>query len=390
MTRATSIIILGLAIGAGGWIAYATDLAGRLTGSGSPSTAPATTPSVSLRPDAVHAVGALGRIQPAEGIVRVAALTGDRLGELLVREGEAVEKGAPVAHLDSKTLRAIEAEALSARIAEASERRAAEEKLCDAKIVAAESAVAQVEAQQTDIDAQKDKIEFLNAQVSSAEKDAERLAGLSEELASERERDQQDLIVRQAKAELLAAQSLLKKLTVGREVGLAAAKADLEAARAAKQQTLSQIPLASLHKDLDLAKENLARTTIKAPSAGTVLKIHAREGEVMGAAPILELANLGRLVVVAEVFESDVKRISIGQTAKIASAAFPAPQDEQGLSGTVTRIGQMVSAAGLASLDPTAAVDRRVVEVRIELDEPSSRAAARWIGLQVDVEFAEK
>jgi HlyD family secretion protein len=387
--RATTLIILGLAIGAGGWIAYASDLAGRIFGRSS-SVAPM--PLVSTTTDAtvVHAVGALGRIQPADGIVRVAALTGERLGALVVRDGDTVKRGAPLAHLDSRTLRGIEVEAIAARIAEAEQRRAAEEKLCDAKIVAAQSAVAQVESQQTDIDAQADKIKVLTANVAAAEKDAERLAGLSAELASDREREQQALAVQQAKAELAAANSMLTKLTVGRTVGLAAANADLEAARAAKQQTLSQIPLVSLNKDLDLAKENLARTTIAAPCDGTVLKVHAREGELMGASPILEIANLDRLVVIAEVYESDVKRIAVGQEAKIASRAFPAPTDQTGLTGKVTRIGQMVSAAGLTSLDPTAAVDRRVVEVRIELDDANSRIAAGWIGLQVDVEFPEQ
>lgn len=389
MTRATTLLILGLAIGAGGWIAYASDLADRMFGRES-SVKPMPFTSSPTDTTVVHAVGALGRIQPADGIVRVAALTGERLGSLVVRDGQTVKRGAPLAHLDSRTLREIEVEALAARIAEAEQRRAAEEKLCDAKIVAAQSAVAQVESQQTDIDAQADKIKVLTANVTAAEKDAERLAALSAELASDREREQQALAVQQAKAELLAASSMLKKLTVGREVGLAAANADLEAARAAKQQTLSQIPLASLNKDLDLAKENLACTTIAAPCDGTVLKVHAREGELMGASPILELANLDRLVVIAEVYESDVKRIAVGQPAKIASRAFPAPTDQNGLTGKVTRVGQMVSAAGLMSLDPTAAVDRRVVEVRLELDEANSRLAARWIGLQVDVEFPEQ
>jgi HlyD family secretion protein len=385
--RATTLILLGLAAGAGGWIAYAADLPGRLFGTRPSSSETADAQTVSPDRPSVHAVGAMGRIQPADGIVRVAALAGERLGELVVHEGEKVERGAAVAHLDSRALRKIEVEALESRIAEASERRAAEEKLADAKIVAAQSAVAQVEAQQTDIDAQNDKVELLVANLAAAEKDAERIAGLSAELASDREREQQALAVQQAKAELLAARSLLKKLTVGRDVGLLAAKADLEAARAAKAQTLSQIPLASLNKDLELAKENLARTTIAAPSAGTILKVHAREGELLGPTPILELANLDRLVVTAEVYESDVKRIALGQKAKIASRAFPSPSDRDGLTGTVARIGQMVSAAGITSLDPTAAVDRRVVEVRIELDEANSRLAANWIGLQVDVEF---
>lgn len=388
MKRATTWIILGLAIGAGGWIAYATDLAGRLFGGNAAPSRTAGSAAGESQTNVVHPVGAMGRIQPADGLVRVAALAGERLGELFVHEGDVVERGAPLARLDSHTLRKLEVEALAARIAEATERRAAEEALCDARIVAAESAVARVEAQQTDIDAQQDQIEFLKASVATAEKDAERLSGLSEELVSQREREHQDLAVRQAKAELRAAESLLEKLTVGRQVGLAAANADLQAARAAKQQTLSQIPLSSLNKQLDAANENLARTTIVAPSAGTVLKVHAREGELLGATPILEMANLDRLVIVAEVYETDVKRLALGQRAKITSRALPSPHDRDGLRGTVARIGQMVASAGLSSLDPTAAVDRRVVEVRIELEEAASRIAARWIGLQVDVEFA--
>jgi HlyD family secretion protein len=389
--RATALMLLLLALGAAGWVAFALDYAGQLRRRNpSTDTVPPAQPLGGKTVETGAPVGALGRIQPADGIVRLGALAGERLGQLLVHEGDVVERGAPLAYVESRSLRKIEVDALIARIAEATAQRAAQEKLSDAKIVVAQSAVSQVEAQQADIDAQQQKLELLDANLASAEKDAERLADLSDDLVSDREREHQDLAVRQAKAEVVAGKALLKKLIAVREVSLVAANADLGAARAAKQQALDAIPLDSLKKNLELAQATYDRTTIAAPSHGTILKIYAREGELLGTSPVLDVANLDRLVVNAEVYETDVKRITVGQPARITSRALAAPLDRDGLSGTVARVGRMVGAAGLASLDPTAPADRRVVEVRIDLDAASSRQAAGWIGLQVDVVFSGK
>jgi len=51
------------------------------------------------------------------------------------------------------------------------------------------------------------------------------------------------------------------------------------------------------------------------------------------------MADLGRMVVVVEVYENEVKYLRLGQPAVVTSKAFPPPYDEKGLQGKVTRIG---------------------------------------------------
>jgi len=91
------------------------------------------------------------------------------------------------------------------------------------------------------------------------------------------------------------------------------------------------------------------------------------------------------MAVNAEVYETDVKHVRPGQRAVVTSRAFLPPYDRQGLQGRVTQVGRMIAAAALRGLDPLAPSDRHVIEVRIELDEPSSRLASHYTNLQVDV-----
>jgi HlyD family secretion protein len=100
------------------------------------------------------------------------------------------------------------------------------------------------------------------------------------------------------------------------------------------------------------------------------------------------LADRSRMVVLAEVYEADVKRIREGQKAKVASKAFPSPFDERGLQGIVSRIGKTISRPELRPLDPLAQADRHVIEVRVDLDAEGSQVAADFIHLQAEVQFA--
>lgn len=379
-----AIVAFGLALGVGAWLAYALDLAGKVSNRfGGSTPAPVTTRNEAI-PEPGSVV-ALGRIEPAGGVVSLGALAPDQLRELRVAEGDHVTKDQILAVLASERLREIEIEAIDRRIAEAKQRRAAEEKLADAKIAAARAGLAQAESAKLDIEAKQAEVDLLRANVEQARKDLERLAALSQELVSPQQREQQQLVVQKAQAELRAAEALLSKLKGGYEVQRAAAEADLTAAEAAKDQVLSLIPLESLQKSREAAEAELARTRIVAPSPGTVLRILARPGENVGAATVIELADLRNMVVVAEVYETDVKRVVEGTKTKITSRALRPPYDEKGLTGRVVHIDRMIAKPDLASLDPTAKADRRVVEVRIALDEASARAAANWVHLQVDV-----
>jgi HlyD family secretion protein len=74
------------------------------------------------------------------------------------------------------------------------------------------------------------------------------------------------------------------------------------------------------------------------------------------------LAKTDRMYAVAEVYESDIGRIRLGQKAMISGDLIP---DE--LTGTVTAISSQVTKTELLPLDPAAFADTRVVKVKIQL-----------------------
>lgn len=86
------------------------------------------------------------------------------------------------------------------------------------------------------------------------------------------------------------------------------------------------------------------------------------------------------IAVRAEVYESDVRHLSIGSRAEVTSRAFDGT-----LSGDVVRIGQRIDRQTLITEDPAAATDARVLEVRIRLDPASSAKVAGLTSLQVRV-----
>ena len=81
---------------------------------------------------------------------------------------------------------------------------------------------------------------------------------------------------------------------------------------------------------------------------------------------------------VAEVYETDIGKVHVGQRATITS---PALHGE--LMGTVERIGMKIGKRDVLDVDPAASTDARVVEVHIRLDD--SRAVAGLTNLQVEV-----
>jgi HlyD family secretion protein len=126
------------------------------------------------------------------------------------------------------------------------------------------------------------------------------------------------------------------------------------------------------------AQAELALTTIRSPITGRVLKVHAREGERVGPQGIAEVGKTGAMCAIAEVYESDVRYVRVGDRATISSPALPAP-----IRGTVDRIGYKIGKEDVFAINPAARTDARVVEVRIRLDD--SKAAADWTFLQVNV-----
>lgn len=332
-------------------------------------------------------VKALGSIGPAGGIIELGVLGPDRLGKLAVREGDVVRQGQRLAVLDSHALRKSEWELAKKQLQEAHERLAGMTLHLQRKIQEIDGAIRQAEAQ-TPLDAeiQTSKIHVLDRQLAMARDVLQRMRQAGS--YTQHELDQQQLTVRQAEEELHGATTLLEKLRQTDEANLDATRARRATARAGLRRAISENPLGSLKTNVELAEQRLNRTVLRAPVKGTVLRILAREGELVGTRPVLQLADTSSMVVVAEVYETDVAAVRTWQASQpvraTAEARFTHGKGRL-FHGTVERVSDVVLRNSVFSLDPRRDVDRRVVEVRIRLDKEDCAEAAHFINMQVEV-----
>jgi HlyD family secretion protein len=79
-----------------------------------------------------------------------------------------------------------------------------------------------------------------------------------------------------------------------------------------------------------------------------------------------------------ELFQTMIRQVSLGDRVTLTSRALP-----QELAGTVSSIGLEIGRQSIVDDDPAAKTDARVVNVIVELDGPSSDAAATFTNLEV-------
>lgn len=157
-------------------------------------------------------------------------------------------------------------------------------------------------------------------------------------------------------------QFTLNKITEVRPVDVTAAAAEVQSA------------IATLKR----AQENLTQAYIKSPQDGQIFEIYARPGEVVGTDGIADIGKTTQMNAVVEVYQSDMRKIRIGQKANITSTSLAGK-----LQGTVSRIGIQVKRQNTINADPTTNIDDRVVEVHVSLDPASSVKASQFTNLQV-------
>ena len=103
---------------------------------------------------------------------------------------------------------------------------------------------------------------------------------------------------------------------------------------------------------------NSATTLIRSPFSGVVTKVNASPGEVVNAeSELFQVADVSQVWVQAEVYEKDLNRIQVAQTASITVDTYP---DEQ-FFGKVAYIGDI--------LDP----QTRTVKVRCEVSNSARK-----------------
>ena len=154
-----------------------------------------------------------------------------------------------------------------------------------------------------------------------------------------------------------------------------------------KRSLTSTANLDTAQMDLDIALADLAAASaslelsvVRSPLRAQVLDVHAHPGERVGSQGIMELGRTDRMYAVAEVYETDITAIKVGQLATIK-----APAMDKELTGKVERISLKVGRLDAVGTDPIAKTDARVVEVFILLDD--SETVSRFTNMQVKVEI---
>ena len=254
--------------------------------------------------DLVASVTASGQVQPHTKVDVASDISG-RIVKLSVQEGQMVTRGQFLLQIDPSTY--------------------------EAAVQRAEAAVASARAQMAQS----------NASYIQAKRNYDR-----------------SLEIQKANAQLVSAEQL-EQLKTQTEVN----QALLEAARFSVEQMSAAL------RD---ARSNLAKTTILAPMSGRVTRLAVEQGETAvpgtfnkDAATLLTISDMGMLETKVKVDETDVARISLGDSAQVQIDAFP----DTTFIGRVTEISNSSVKGASAQGATDQAID---YEVTIQLLNPPS------------------
>ncbi|MFN7416007.1 MAG: ABC exporter membrane fusion protein [Dolichospermum sp.] len=367
-------------------------------------------------------VTALGRLEPETEVIKLSAplaLDGDRISELLVKESDNVKVGQVIAILQSRDLlknaliqSTKQVEVAKAKLAqikagaksgEIQEQSAIVDRVkaqyTGDKQAQAEN-IARISAQwEGDRIAQTATINKLTAELKNAESEYQRYQQLfSEGAISNSVIDSKRLNVETAKQTLSESQAILNRINSTANKQLAEAKIALNRINNTSNKQISEtqgklnsiaeirpVDVALARTEIESAIANLQRAKteleaayIRAPMTGQIIKIHARVGEKIGDQGIADFAQTNTMMAVAEVYQTDISKIKLGQKAIITSQGFTGE-----LKGVVQQIGLQVKRQNVFGDQPGENLDGRIVEVKIRLNPEDSKKVSGLTNLQV-------
>ncbi len=284
--------------------------------------------------------------------IKLAARTFGRVLEVNVTDGDTVRKGQVVAVLENNDARARVDEARAA-VAGA---QAALEKLLNG-------------ARPEERNAARAEMEEAQAAAENAQTNHDRMRNLFHEggVVSQAALDRAEKDWKVTEAQLESARQRYNLIMAPpRAEDVAAARAEVALARARLAQ----------------AEDYYENTFVRSPVDGVVIKRFMNPGESISYEslyqPIVSVADTTRLMVRAEVDETDIGKVEIGQRAEIRCDAFP----DRTFFGHIVRVSGGLGRKKIQTDNPLEKVDTDILETFVEL-EPGSPLR---VGLRVDVD----
>ena len=297
----------------------------------------------------------------------IASLEGGILRELLVREGDAVKAGQPLALLDPTRVEAVQAEgqarrlALRAAIARATAESTGQPLRFDAELKDAKDARGPVAAETASFQTRQKALQ-------EAVAITQRSLGLLEK--------------ERAVAESMAAKGLMSEVEVMR-VRRQVNDLNLQVQeRLNRHRQDASVELARLQTDLAQLDENqvvrddaVKRTTLVSPVNGLVKQIrtHTVGGVVGGGAPLMEIVPVGdKVLVEMRVKPADIGFLRVGQAAEVKLSAY-----EFTVYGSLSGKVVTISPDALGDPERAQATDGTWYRALVEADRSSLQAGGK-------------
>ncbi|MFM2303577.1 MAG: hypothetical protein RLZZ135_987 [Cyanobacteriota bacterium] len=333
-------------------------------------------------------VVAVGRLEPKGKVIKLSApsdLETDRVAKLLVESGEQVQAGQVIAILAARDrserslsetrqqvnvakreLAQVRAGAKSGEIAAQKAEIIRLQAELDGEVRRQQATLVRLEAEANNASVELNRYQMLNRKgaISASRFNQQRLAYRTTQAQVNEARQNRSRTIATLQAQILAAKATLSRIAEVRPVDVQVAQSKIEQAIAAAKRVEAE----------------LQQAYIRAPMTGRVIKIHTYPGEKVDTKGIVELGRTEQMMAVAEVYQTDISKIRVGQSAIITSQAFP-----DKLRGTVTQVESQVNRQTIMSNQPGENLDRRVIEVNVRLTPAASQQVAKFTNLQVEV-----
>ncbi|HLB05982.1 MAG TPA: efflux RND transporter periplasmic adaptor subunit [Thermodesulfobacteriota bacterium] len=304
----------------------------------------------------VRYVSAEGKVEALPGAeVEVGSEITGRIERFFVKEGDLVKKGGLIAILENRDIKA---------------------KLREAET---EAAVARARLKETASGAREEEIRRAGASLDGAVAD---MHLTSAELERYERLHRQGMV---SQAELDQKQSAYK-IALSRVKEAEEAKTLLE--KGPKQETLkvNEVMIKQAEATVEYYKRLLDKTIIKAPISGKVIRKYAQEGELVNLSSaetlLAAIADIEKVRINAEVDETDIGKIKIGDPVDVTSDAYTGKV----FKGEIEEIADYVGARNVRPNNPAKNMDMKVVQVKIELKEKTPLR----LGMTVDVRIMQE